>query len=157
MCPPRSSQHRHTLWTHQSSMLSPMHLLRLWSCCSGSVNEQVGLYEEQCTNLNDRLNYLIHRTMFPVGVFKSFAPSTRPQVDHTTGRTLGWRTGPNCNLGNRSSSIEGTVFLNVSFLRLVYHGEISLCVFIPALIGAVRISGFADVCHKLPTQQPFDS
>ena len=57
----------------------------------------------------------------------------------------------------RTLSIEGTVFLNVSFPRLVYHGEISLHVFIPALKRAVRISGFADVCPKLPTQQPFDS
>ena len=44
--------------------------------------------------------------------------------------------------------IEGTVFLNVSFLCLVYHSEISLHVFIPALIRAVRISGFADVCPQ---------
>ena len=49
------------------------------------------------------------------------------------------------------------MFLNVSFLRLVYHSEISLRVFIPALIRAVQISGFADVCHKLPTQRPLNS
>ena len=59
------------------------------------------VYEEQCTNLNNRLDYLIHCTIFPVGVFKSFTPSVHPQVDHTTGRTLGWQTGPNCNLGAR--------------------------------------------------------
>ena len=110
------------------------------------------VYEEQCTNLNDRFDYLIHRTMFPI--FRAFRASTGGSYNR---RTLGWRTGPNCNLGNRSSSIEGTVFLNVSFPCLVYHGEISLHVFIPALIGAVRISGFADVCHKLPTQRPLNS
>ena len=121
-----------------------MHLLRLWSCCSGSVNEQVGLHQEQCTNLNDRFNFLIHCTTFPVGMFKSFAPSTRPQVDRTTGRTLGWRTGPNCNLGNRCSSEDSANFWQT--LRPT-HCEFQIA---SHLLGCSPTTNHSVVTHSRP-------